>query len=303
MNAPLSPEGLRQIRARAGLDPEPPAPQQDLPSTIGWPSDERISLCVVGLSPRERRALERAVDGSLTRRPELVLLEVRRAHEADVVVVDGADPAALRWSEAQRWLADRAVVWIERPAGVVGHLTLPRPIVWPTLPIVLSHARRNAPQRARARALVARNVQPHAPAVMVLSEDPQRRERLRWMLEAAGRRATLARTAREGLAALHAATYEGVILAGTVPDLERLALCGRVRALERRLGRIPLLLLDDEPGGAWDRLRARIAGYDEVAAMPSSAAQLRELLEGCRTAARPVPTDAGADEGELHGAD
>lgn len=292
MNAPLSRDGLREIRALADLACPPAAHPCEAWSWVDWPADEQISLCVLGLTAGERRALERAVSASLERGPLLRLFDPVRAHEADVVVIDAADPAARAWSSHQPWLDDRAVIWIERPASVHGHMTLQRPIAWPTLPIVLAHALRHAPRRARERALVTRSVQPQASAVMVLSGDASARERLRWMLDSQGCRATLARSAREGLAALHAAPYDAVILAGAVPDLDRLALCGRVRSLERRIGRVPLLWLDDAFGGAWDRLRARMAGYDEVVPMPATALQLRELLEAHRGAPRQAAPDS-----------
>ena len=301
MNAPLPPDGLRQIRALAELGCPLPDSGADAGAAMDWPADERITMAVIGLSVHERRSLEQLIGASARRRPLLLELDLARAHEADVVIVDGADPAALAWRSSQRWLADRAVIWIGRSADLLGHTSLARPIAWPTLPIVLSHALRHAPRGAHARGLVARRVQPHAPAVMVLSGDVHRRERLGALLEAAGRRATLARTAREGLAALHAAPYETVILAGGVPDLDRLALCGRVRALERRIGRVPLLLLDEEPGGAWDRLRARMAGYDEVAPMPASQSQLRSLLDAVRAGPRQAAAAAERPDGELHG--
>lgn len=271
MNAPLPRDGLRAFEAADGRG------RAARGGEVPWPSQACISLCVVGLAPDELRRLHRLVQGSARRAPRLVLVDAALAHEADVVLVDGTDAQARAWSRARPWLDGRAVVWVGTPARLPGHLTLQRPIAWATLPIVLADAQRHAP--ALSRALATRAVQPQSPTVLLLSGGgAPEGERLRGWLEACGRRVVVASTAREGLAALHAARYDGVILAGQVPDLDRLALCARLRSLQGRVGRLPLLLLDGPQVSAWARLRARMAGYDEVAAMPGGLPELQAVL-------------------------
>lgn len=295
MNAPLPRDGLRAFEAvdggRRGRG------QAAGSAEVPWPAQARISLCVVGLDAGERRRLQRLVEASARRAPQLVLVDEACAHEADVVLVDATDDRARAWSRSRPWLDGRAVVWVGRPATRTGHLTLPRPIAWATLPIVLADALCHAP--VASRALAVRALQPQSPTVLLLGGRADG-GRLPALLEACGRRVVRAATARDGLAALHAARYDAVILAGQVPDLDRLALCARLRSLQGRIGRLPLLMLLDGPQvPAWVRLRARMAGYDEVAPMPGAVAELQAVL-GRLPAAVPrttPPDEQGASAG------
>jgi CheY-like chemotaxis protein len=290
VNAPLPREGLRAFETVDGGRSSRGRPARS--AEVPWPSQARISLCVVGLDAAERRRLHRLVDASVRRAPLLVLVDESRAHEADVVLVDATDDHARAWSRSRPWLDGRAVLWVGRLATRAGHLELPRPIAWATLPIVLADAMGHAP--VASRAVAVRALQPHSPAVLLLGGAAPAGNRLPGLLEACGRRVVQAATARDGLAALHAARYDAVILAGQVPDLDRLALCARLRSLQGRIGRLPLLLLLDGPKvPAWARLRARMAGYDEVAAMPGGIAELQAVLGRLPVAVpRAAPSDA-----------
>lgn len=242
---------------------------------LAWPAHADIALCAVGFERRERELLHRLVRLSQRRSPRLNLLAEGEAHRADVIMIDGSDAQALAWSREQPWLAGRAVVWVNGPAELPGHTSLPRPIQWPMLPIVLARTLRGAP--ATSRELVARQVQPDAPMVMVMAEDGRTRERMRRLLDAAGCRVTQAATAREGLAALHAGDYACVLLAGPLKDGDAFEVCRRLRSLERRIGHLPVLMLDAAPGFV-TRMKARLAGCDDIVVPPRRSREMRALL-------------------------
>jgi CheY-like chemotaxis protein len=242
---------------------------------LAWPQTPEIRVCAVGLQAVERSFLDRMVGASKLRQPCLLSLPRAQAHEADVILIDGQQEAALDWACSQDWLARRAVIWIDREPEHPGHTMLRRPVAWPMLQLLLASAIRQAPPRPDE--LAPRQVQPDAPMVLVLAGDARERHHMRQVLEAAGYRSTLSGTGREGLAALHAGTYACVMLAGDVPDLEVLELCRRLRALEHRIGRLPVLVLDDEPGTV-ARLRARIAGCDHWLPRPKTARELKAAL-------------------------
>jgi CheY-like chemotaxis protein len=233
---------------------------------LAWPEMPAIRLCAVGLRAGERAFLDRMVAVSQHRAPRLSLLPRAQAHEADVIMIDGADDAALEWSYAQDWLAGRAVIWVNKEAQHPGHTQLHRPIQWPMLQLLLASSIRRAPSRPDN--LCTRAVQPDAPMVMVMAGEARLRHQMRVLLDAAGYRVTLAGTAREGLAAMHAGSYACLLLAGEVPDLD---------SLEARVGRIPILKLDEQPGGV-GRLRSRLAGCDDVLPRPQRVKDLEHLL-------------------------
>lgn len=289
MNAPLSPEAAwLMAELEAGRAPGSDRPMPG--SAVSWPQIGTITVCAIGLTGDEQAELAHLAAVSRHRRPHLELLPLGRAHEADVILLDAEDAQARAWHERQDWLGSRSVLWLEHTPTQPGHARLYRPITWSMLPIVLARAVHTAP--ARTGALALRSAQPSA-AVLVLGGEPAVTARLRWLVESTGRRVTVAATAREGLAALHAAPYDCVLLADGVFDLDAPAVCRRVRDLERRLGRVPVLLLEEDPG-AWSRMRARLAGFDGVAPLPDDGPAMARLLE--RHRAEPRPREVPADD-------
>lgn len=254
-----------------------------------WPDQATIALCVVGFQPSERMLLDSLVRLSERRGPRLNLLPVGQAHLADVIMIDGADAEALAWGKSQTWLDRRAVIWVNGKSDVPTHTLLRRPVQWPMLPILLARSLRAATPASRELAL--RPHDPDAPVVMVVAEDPDARRRLRAKLQAGGLRTLDVRSAREGLAALHAAPYACVLLAGEVPDADRIEMCRRVRALPGKIGDVPLAILDDG-ASVLDRWRARLAGCEAVMPEPARGGELRQLVETLaaqRAAARALP--------------
>ncbi len=248
-------------------------------ASVEWPNLQSLKVCAVGLTDRERKAFARLLAAPAPDMPKLIAVEPERAGAADVVLIDGRTEAAQAWWK--RWQADlcrRPVVWIDQPSPFEAHTTVPRPVIWAVLPLILSRAAQVA--LPAANAIMARHVyvKPER-AWLVVCATRMAGAQLRWMLERLGHRATVTATAREGLAALHAAPYDGVILSGSDgATLDVLDTCRRVRKLERRLGRLPVLVLGDEPS-PWHRLQARVwAGGIHTAPWPALAKDLDALL-------------------------
>jgi CheY-like chemotaxis protein len=285
MNAPLPRHLLSQLADLSGEgDQQDEFDAHHRTAALLWPEVQEIALCVLGLEAGERAMLEKIVQFSQRRGPKLRLLPPGKAYLADVIMIDSADAQARAWSDAQDWLDRRAVIWINGQAERPGHTLLHRPIQWPVLPLVLARSLRSV--QAPTSALALRTRQADGPMVMVVAEEPDARRRLRAKLEAAGCRVTGVRTAREGLAALHAASYACVVLAGEVPDADGAEVCRRLRGLERRIGRVPVLMLNDS-AGPLARWRAKWAGCDDVVAEPARGKDLRRLMH--RLSERSMP--------------
>lgn len=260
-------------------------------AALSWPMRHEISLCVMGFDESERALLDRVVALSVHRGPRLTLVPPAAAHLADVVMIDSTHAPSRAWSRSQTWLARRAVVWVGAEARQPWHASLPKPVQWPALPVVLLRALERVPQASRA--VAARPQQADAPMVMVLGDDRDTQVRIRRRLETAGFRVTGVTRAREGLAALHAADYAAVVVAGDLPDADPVEVCQRVRGLGARLGRLPLVWLT-ERSGAVDRLRARWAGCDSVTPEPASRRAWQALLGPLVAGADRQPADQPA---------
>src|SRR5215208_660897 len=90
-----------------------------------------LKLVVKGLKPIERQLLEGLVKVSQRRTPRLEILSSTQATDADVIVVDARDPAAVAWAKRQPWIESRAVIWIDGTEAPAGHTLLRRPVQWP----------------------------------------------------------------------------------------------------------------------------------------------------------------------------
>jgi CheY-like chemotaxis protein len=248
-------------------------------AAVEWPSLLSLKVCAVGLTDRERKAFERLVAAPASDMPQLIAVEPARAGAADVVLIDGRTEAAQAWWK--RWESDlcrRPVVWIDEQSPFEPHTTVHRPVIWSVLPLILSRAAQ-VPLPAANAVMASRTHLKPARAWVVVCAKRMAGAQLRWMLESLGHRATVAASAQEGLAALYAAAYDGIILAGgDGTRLDVLDTCRRVRKLERRLGRLPVLVLGNEPS-PWHRLQARIwAGGIHTAPWPALAKDLDALL-------------------------
>jgi CheY-like chemotaxis protein len=275
MNAPLSREAAQRFR---DLDAETAERRMQAAAgqAVAWPIVDRIRVCAQGLKLAERLQLERLAAISQRRAPAIELLAPGQEHEADVFMIDAADNDARAWGRARPWLRQRAVVWLGRRRPDAGHMALVRPIQWATLPLLLAEAAQHAPPVSHD--LVVREMPTGCgAAVMLMAAAGAAAQDLRDALQAGGVRVTLAHSAREGLAALHAAPYSAVLVCGSLPDLDDLGLSRRLERLAPRIGRVPVIRLLDQDGG-WARFCARLAGFAEVLARPADRREWADLL-------------------------
>jgi CheY-like chemotaxis protein len=266
-------ERLRQPgNAPAGAGPE------DVQS-VECPSLTTLRVCAIGLSPADQAELDTLFAAPVSSAPKLVPVDPQQHSTADVILIDGRDAQARDWWRSNRGvLHRRPMVWMDQRSPYEAHTTVARPVVWPMMALILYRASQIAP--VRPHALVPHRLHQNSRAVVVVCSRGIAGAQLRWMLDGLGYRVTVARNAREGLAALHAAPYDGVVLAADPhgAPLDVVAICKRIRSLERRVGQIPVLVLDSE-ASAWQRLRARWAGSVEIAPWPAHAKALADLLQ------------------------
>jgi len=105
-----------------------------------------LRLAVMGLKPNELDLLEGVIKVSQRRTPRLHLLSEVHARQADVVIIDARDPAAMAWTHHHPWLARRAVIWIDGGEAAPGHTVLRRPVQWAMLPMLLARAIEHGPE-------------------------------------------------------------------------------------------------------------------------------------------------------------
>lgn len=276
-----SAELLRPAEGRLHQHGEAPAGErlEDV-QNVECPSLTTLRVCVIGLSPSDQAAMDALFEGAFSVTPKLLSVDLEEHATADVILIDGRDAEARHWWRHNRSLLHRRpMVWMDQRSPYEAHTTVVRPLVWPMMPLILYRASQIAP--VRPHALVPHRFHLKSKAIVVVCSRGIAGAQLRWMLDGLGYRVTVAPNAREGLAALHAAPYDGVVLAADAHGarLDVVATCRRIRSLERRIGRIPVLVLDNE-SSVWQRLRARWSGSVDVAPWPVHANALAALLQG-----------------------
>lgn len=122
-----------------------------------------LRLLVRGFTPSEQELLQGVVSLSRRRAPHIELLHPAAAADADVIMIDTTDAAAMAWASKQAGLKQRIVIWVEgRSAPSSRHTLLKRPVQWPVLPMVLQRAMLRGSQAQATRQPAA--PRPAAPA-------------------------------------------------------------------------------------------------------------------------------------------
>lgn len=125
----------------------PPTPE---PVSPAMPAKVRektlLKLLVLGFSPGEQKLLHEIVTLSKRRSPSIELLSLHDAEDADVIMIDAADPTAKAWAAIQPNLERQAVIWVDAKAARSGHTLVQRPVSWPMLPVVLQQAMDQGPR-------------------------------------------------------------------------------------------------------------------------------------------------------------
>ena len=281
-------------------DPEPPT----LPPAVAARVVPALRLVVQGLKAVERQLLEGLVKVSQRRTPRLEILESSQAAEADVIMIDTRDAAAMSWARHHPWIENRAVIWIDGTEAPDGHTLLPRPVQWPILPMVLARALEagrgtaapgtvsfaadaaTAPGAAAAR----------APQILVVDDSLAARANLRSLLEPRGFVITDADSVEVALQSVTQRAFDCVLMEVLMPEVDGYEGCRQIKARLRGESAVPVVMLGSK-GSPFDRIRGKMAGCDAYETKPvdperlvAVLAQLVRAAPGQRApAARPRP--------------
>jgi len=280
----------------AAAAPIAPAPPPHLAVEGAAP----LRLAVKGLKPIERQLLEGLVKVSQRRTPRLEILNEMRAREADVVVVDTRDAAAMAWAQQRPWLASRAVIWIDGTQAAPGHTLLRRPVQWPILPMVLARALECAPDTAAGTPRSAAPEAAPAPRaaggqvnqILVVDDSLAVRSHLRSLLEPAGYAVTDADCVAAAMKHIEQRRFDCVLMDVLMPQVDGYEGCHRIKARLRGADALPVVMLTSK-GSPFDRIRGKMAGCDAYLTKPVDPRHLNEVLAQ-QVAAHRRPTAPGA---------
>jgi len=258
-----------------------------------------LRLAVKGLKPGERQLLEGLVKVSQRRTPRLELLPESRAREADAVMVDTRDPAAMAWASRREWLARRAVIWIDGSDPAPGHTVVRRPVQWPVLPMLLARALESGPgsvgiqvshpAELAARAEMEAALHPEsAPRILVVDDSLAVRAHLRSLLERRSYVVTDADSVESALSALGQRTFDCVLMDVMMPEIDGYEGCHRIKAQLRGADAVPIVMLTSK-ASPFDRIRGKMAGCDAYLTKPVDPQHLAEVLAQHVRHAVPVP--------------
>lgn len=241
-----------------------------------------ITLGVKGLSVRERQLLEGLVRLSQRdtrhRTLRLELVSDDNVQQADVVLIDAEDPAALTWARQQSWIANKPVIWLDAQRAAPGHTITRRPVQWSVLPVVLSRAIENGPRPTVAAdmkaAPPAADKRPH---VLLVDDSTIARTQLRNLVALRGCDTTDAASVEECLALAARERFDMVFMDVLMPGTDGYEGCRRLKAAKRTAGDLPVVMLTSK-SSPFDRIRGKIAGCNAYLTKPVDAQQLDEVL-------------------------
>ena len=277
-----------------------------------------LTLFACGFSEVERRLLEGTIRLSQRRKPRLELIDEADARWADVVLIDGLAPWAVKWAESQVWLESRTAIWIDSKADRPAHTQSKRPVQWPILPMLLARALEESAERqpAAQSGLVPLADLPQAPVagasvmaakppppntvrqVLVVDDSLAVRNHLRSLLEARGFGVSEASNVDEALGIVAHTRFDCVLMDVLMPNLDGYEGCRRIKALKSAIGRLPVVMLTSK-SSPFDRIRGKMAGCDAYLTKPVEAVWLYETLSqqlagGARAETLAVRTAANA---------
>jgi twitching motility two-component system response regulator PilG len=317
-SGPIAPPGMAASRVPAdhfddgllgssifGAPLPAPAPRQPVAAAPAEPVPA-LRLAVKGLKPVERQLLEGLVKVSQRRTPRLEIMDDMHAREADVVMIDTRDPAAMAWAQQRTWLARRAVIWIDGSEAGRGHTLLRRPVQWPILPMVLARALESGPDTAAGTAKVALPQAPRAASaevqrthqVLVVDDSLAVRAHLRSLLEPCGYQVTDADSVEAALKCIAQRAFDCVLMDVLMPEIDGYEGCHRIKSKLRGADAVPVVMLTSR-GSPFDRIRGKMAGCDAYLTKPVDPQVLGEVLAqqvgGVPPRPRPPPTAALAE--------
>jgi twitching motility two-component system response regulator PilG len=249
-----------------------------------------VKLLVKGLTPQEKQLLQGLVRLSerdtRQRALRIELLGDNDEREADVVLVDTQDAAAMAWARHQAWLAKKPVIWIDAPVHVPsGHTRARRPLQWPVLPVLLTRAMDALP--------VARTATPSAaaharrPMVLVVDDSTIARTQLRSLLAMHECDAQEAADVGQAMSLLGGRRFDCVFMDVLMPGADGYDGCRQAKAQSRGDRAVPVVMLTSKTS-PFDRIRGKMAGCDAYLAKPVSAADLEQVLAQFVPGSRPL---------------
>jgi twitching motility two-component system response regulator PilG len=244
-------------------------------------------LLVKGFTLPELRLLQGVVMLSRRRLPHIQLVQDDQAETAEAVLIDGKDPQAMLWAQAQPWLRERAVIWVDAGPVPVGHLAVRRPVQWPTFPVLMSKALehhgdlkpQDTPQRSGR-------------TVLVVDDSPSIRTHLRLLLERDGLEVVEAPDALQGIAMAADPTVGCVLMDVLMPGIDGYEACKRIKAAQRGGGTPPAVVMLTSRASPFDRIRGKVAGCDAYLAKPVESGELLAVLARHLDGAGGAPADA-----------
>lgn len=260
-------------------------------------SGRDLRLYVRGFSAMERQLLEGTVRLSQRRSPRLVLVPAEAARSADVLMIDGADASAVAWAEAQPWLAQASVIWINSAVPRPGHMMARRPVQWPSLPMLLARTMEDGRVAAAPAAPEAgARATPVAPAsaakpILVVDDSLAVRAYLRSQLEARDYHVAEVASAEAALDAVAHAPFACVLMDVLMPGVDGYEGCRQIKAKHRGASAVPVIMLTSK-SSPFDRIRGKMAGCDAYLTKPVDPGQLHDVLARFVAAAASTPPNA-----------
>jgi twitching motility two-component system response regulator PilG len=264
--------------------PSDPASKVFAPRAPAKPAPS-LKLVVKGLKPIERQLLEGLVKVSQRRTPRLEILPGKQATDADVIVLDARDPAAVDWAKRHPWIESRAVIWIDGTEAPAGHTLLRRPVQWPILPMVLARALESGPGTVAAAQAPSvphpvRSPTSHptrAAQILVVDDSLAVRAHLRSLLEARGFVVTDADSVEVALQTVSQRAFDCVLMDVLMPEVDGYEGCRQIKSRLRGVNAIPVVMLTSK-GSPFDRIRGKMAGCDAYLTKPVDPEHLGEVL-------------------------
>jgi two-component system cell cycle response regulator len=255
-------------------------PANDSLPMPGTAADAVLKVLVKGFSVVEQRLLEGTVKLSQRRPPRIDLVADADGPQADVVMIDALDAAAMQWASAQPWLVAKPVILAGAKSARPGHMAIDRHVKWPILPVLLYRALENAPMAASAP-LPTSAPAPTAPGanrrVLIVDDSLAARAHLRSLLERMGVEVTEADTAESGIDIAAQGAFACVLMDVLMPGIDGFEACRRIKARARSGAALPVIMLTSK-SSPFDRVRGKMAGCDTYLTKPVDPGQLHEVV-------------------------
>lgn len=254
---------------------------QQVGGFVAMQSDEvSLKLVVKGFSQSERQMLDAILKLSQRRQPRLSLLGVNEEEGADVVMIDAADPSAMKWASRQSWLKRTVVIWVDA-SNALGANVVTRPIQWPILPMMLARALERGP----VKAVEGEDGASKCSSVLVVDDSIAVRTQLRSLLERRGLDVTEADSAEAALKAAAASSYCCILMDVLMPGIDGYEACRLIKARSRTQA-VVMLTSRTSP---FDRIRGKMAGCDAYLTKPVDPDQLHKTVS--RYLAKPAESE------------